>query len=224
MLLEIDDVLQEKFPNLEVIIGRVSGVKVKNSLETLEEFKQDIVNNVSNKYSLETLKDVPIFRAYRDFFWRVSIDPTKVRPAAEALIRRVLSGKELPLINTFVDAYNLASIESEIALAAFDAEKINGSLMMRQAIKGEEFWGIGMEKPLMLKGNEIVIVDESKLLAIYPYRDADSTKIDLTTTEALIMSCGVPGIGHNKLSAANELAVDYITRFCGGNTMNYDTR
>lgn len=217
MLLDIDESIKERFPDLVVLMNRLTAVRVASSVVPLEEFKQTVADTVSNKYNLETLKDVPVFRAYRDFFWRVGIDPTKVRPAAEALIRRVLAGKRLPVINTFVDAYNLASIDSEIALAAFDAERIEGSLIMRPATEGEEFFGIAMHKPLVLKGNEIVITDDSRLVAVYPYRDADSTKIGLDTTEALIMSCGVPNIEYGKLVDANEIALNYITRFCGGN-------
>ena len=50
-------------------------------------------------YSLDGLKDEENIRAYRDFFWKLGIDPTKIRPAAEALIRRILGGKEIPRIN-----------------------------------------------------------------------------------------------------------------------------
>lgn len=216
MLVDVDESLKEKFPDLFVLMEKLTMVNTVRTSETLEEFKLSVIRNVSNNYDLETLKDVSVFRAYRDFFWKVGIDPTKVRPASEALIRRVLAGKQLPTINTFVDAYNLASIDSEIALAAFDAKEIEGSLLMRYAKEGEEFWGIGMKKPLVLKGNEIVITDDSKLVAVYPYRDADSTKINIGTTEALVLSCGVPGIEQNKLVSASDIAMDYITRFCSG--------
>ena len=33
--------------------------------------------------SLEQVKDIPILRAYRDFYWKVGTDPTKTRPAGE---------------------------------------------------------------------------------------------------------------------------------------------
>jgi len=99
---------------------------------------------------------VPIFRTYRDFFWEIDIDPTKTRPASEALVRRVLQGKTLPTINTLVDAYNLASLTSGIPLAAFDYQSLEGELEMRFARKGEEFLGIGMDGPKSLDGGEIV--------------------------------------------------------------------
>jgi len=132
------------------------------------------------------------------------------------LIRRILAGKTIPCINTLVDAYNLASIKSGIALATFDADKLKGNLLMRFAEEGEHFYGIGMDKPLILKGGEIVVSDEEKLIAVYPYRDADNTKVTEGTENITLVVCGVPGIPKHNLETASHVALEYINRFCGG--------
>jgi DNA/RNA-binding domain of Phe-tRNA-synthetase-like protein len=132
------------------------------------------------------------------------------------LIRRILAGKTLPSINTLVDAYNLASIKSRIALATFDADRLEGELLMRFADEGEQFYGIGMEKPLILKGGEILVSDEEKLVAIYSYRDADNTKVTEKTENIMMLVCGVPGIPKETLENASHVALEYINRFCGG--------
>jgi DNA/RNA-binding domain of Phe-tRNA-synthetase-like protein len=216
MKINIRPPLDERFPDLQVLVCHVRGVKVERESSELELFKKEVVDEIKRDYDLVTVKDAPIFRAYRDFFWRIGIDPTKNRPAAEALIRRVLAGKPLPKINTLVDAYNLASIKTCISIGAFDSERVNGSLVLRLARKGEEFSGIGMEKPMVLEGNEAVVSDSEKLIAIYPYRDADNTKVTEATTNVLLLICGAPGIGEETLKCAAETTVDYITRFCGG--------
>ena len=167
------------------------------------------------EYTKESLKDIPVFRAYRDFFWGVNIDPTKVRPASEALIRRILLDKPIPKISTVVDSYNLASIKSCIALAAFDEDKICGDITMRFSIEGEKFRGIGMKKDMVLNGGEIVISDEEQLIAIYPHRDSDETKVTYETNNLFLLACGVPGIREEKLSDAMETAIKYVNRFCG---------
>src|SRR3972149_3866631 len=61
---------------------------------------------------------------------------TTPRPPAEPLTRRILGGKPFPRINTLVDAYNLASVETRIALAAFDAAHLPRGLVMRRARPG----------------------------------------------------------------------------------------
>jgi DNA/RNA-binding domain of Phe-tRNA-synthetase-like protein len=216
MTLKIDSKLKARFPDLNVLTLRIKGVQVKKRDSELEKFKVEVMRQVRNDYSLDSIKDQPIFRAYRNFFWSIKIDPTKIRPAAEALIRRILAGKTLPRINTLVDAYNLASIKSRIALATFDADKLEGDLLMRFAEEGERFYGIGIEKPLILKGGEIVVSDEEKLVAVYPYRDADNTKVTERTENVTIVVCGVPGIPKRDLENASQVVLEYITRFCDG--------
>jgi DNA/RNA-binding domain of Phe-tRNA-synthetase-like protein len=211
----VDDVLQ-KFPNLMVLVGEVKGVRVSEADPRLEEFKEEVFAEVRSRFTLEGLKDEPVFRAYRDFFWRIGIDPTKVRPAAEALIRRVLGGRGIPRINTAVDAYNLASMTTCTALAAFDIDRLNRDIIMRFASKGEEFLGIGMDKPVTLAGGEIVMVDASRLIAIYPHRDADYSRITPQTKNLMLVSCGVPSISLDQLKEAADRASEFVTRFCGG--------
>jgi DNA/RNA-binding domain of Phe-tRNA-synthetase-like protein len=214
--LRIEPPLQRRFPGLEAHLIRLRGIKVEETNRKLEALKEEAVRRARGRWRLEELRDHPIIRAYRDFFWRLGLDPTKIRPAAEALLRRVLHGRSLPRINTAVDAYNLVSLQSLIALAAFDGGRVVGEPYMREAEAGEEFLGIGMERPKVLRGGEPVISDGEKLLALYPYRDADSSKITLETKEMLLLVCGVPGIDRDVLLEAGRLAVRYITRFCGG--------
>jgi len=214
MVLSIDSELSTRFSDLAVLLLQIDGVKIQKKNEELENFKCEIMAQVRNEYNLDTLKDHQIFRAYRDFFWRIGIDPTKIRPAAEALIRRILGGKNIPHINTLVDVYNLASIKSRIALATFDADKLEGDLIMRFAIEGEEFYGIGMEESLVLKGSEIVLCDNEKMIAVYPHRDADNTKVTEKTKNVTIVICGVPGISKTTLENASKVTLEYINRFC----------
>lgn len=216
MILETSSELAQRFPELCALVARVEGVSVEKEKAELQAFKREIAEETKETYDLATVKDAPIFRAYRDFFWRVGIDPTKVRPAAEALVRRILAGKPIPTINTLVDTYNLASIRTGVAMGAFDANKLRGELELRFAREGEKFVGIGMNEPIELKGNELVVADAEKLIAVYPYRDADETKVTEATKNVLLLICGVPGIERQILANAAEVAVEFITRFCGG--------
>ncbi|NWG10107.1 MAG: hypothetical protein HXX80_07395 [Nitrososphaerales archaeon] len=135
------------------------------------------------------------------------------------MIRRILEGKSIPRINNVVDAYNLASIKTEIALAAFDEDKIQGNLIMRFAIKGENFLGIGMEEPKELQDGEIVVSDDVKLVAIYPYRNTDESKLNEKTRNVLLMVCDVPGISKESVIDAKDIAIEYITKFCDGSSI-----
>lgn len=217
-LLRLDPTLAKVFPGLRVLELEFSNLVIRKKSDRLEAFKKSKQEEIRKRTkSLDEVKDLPIFRAYRDFYWKVGIDPTKTRPAGEALVRRILSGKELPSINTLVDAYNLASAESHVAIAAFDLSTVSrDNLVMRNAVSNESFLGIGMSDPITLKGIEVVIEDRrnSNVIAIYPYRDSDNTKITEFSRDVLLLMCGVPHVSDEDLERASELTNDYIKEYC----------
>lgn len=113
---------------------RLAEVSVKKEYDL-----DPLVREVSGRLRLskEGLKDHPVVRAFRDFYWRIGIDPTKTRPASEALARRLLGGQGIPKINSLVDAGNLASVETMIPIGVYDFDKVMGGLTLRFAREGE---------------------------------------------------------------------------------------
>lgn len=76
--------IKERFPDLKVSLLTVKGLKIEKGSPQLEKFKEDIIKEIKSPYDLETLKDNETFRKYRDFFWKIDIDPTKIRHACPA--------------------------------------------------------------------------------------------------------------------------------------------
>ncbi len=214
--MEIHDDILAIFPGLFVTEGNIGPFTIEEKNLRLETLKSEIITEIRDRYTLEQVKDEPLFRAYRDFFWSVGVDPTKTRPASEALVRRILNGKMLPTINTAVDAYNLASIRTGVPIAAFDAGLLKGNLKMRFAQEGEEFIGIGMEKPFILHKNQVILTDEKEIIAIYPYRDSDATKITQSTKTIHIVACGVPNVTRETVITAYELSTNYLKEYASG--------
>lgn len=204
------------FPGICVAEGDIRSVRIAREHPGLEGLKEEIIREIRSRYTLERVKDEPLFRAYRDFFWSVGVDPTKTRPASEALVRRILSRGTLPMISTAVDAYNLASVRSGIPIAAFDADTLNGDLTMRFAADGEHFLGIGMDRPQVLKKNQVIISDPDQIIAIYPYRDSDATKVTPDTRNIRILTCGVPKVDRETVIGAFRLCAGYLEEYTGG--------
>lgn len=215
-MLSFNSELAIKIPNLKIAILKVAVRKVEDRNEKLEELRKSLAEEVRSEYSLDTVKDARSFRAYRDFFWRLDIDPTKIRPASEALIRRILQTGTIPTINTAVDVVNIVSIETETVIDAFDANKMAKHAEIRFASEGERFLGIGMAHDLALAGGEIVIADNRGPTALYPHRDAERTKITPKTSEILTVACGVPGINTEELVNAEREVSRMMIQFCAG--------
>jgi DNA/RNA-binding domain of Phe-tRNA-synthetase-like protein len=213
---EWDSRIREKFLGLSICMGAINKIHVEKENEQIQRLKKSVYEEARTKYDIETLKDNPTVRAYRDFYWKLGIDPTKTRPSGEALLRRVLHGDELPRISTVVDAYNLASMKTIIPISGFDKEKLNPPFNMRFAENGETFTGIGMSKPLILTDKMLVLADKKQVLCIYPYRDADHTKITEQTKNVLIIGYGAPGITEQTLKEDVETTLSYIKLVSGG--------
>ena len=90
--------------------------------------------------AIEALK--PARRLYHAF----GIDPSKTRPSSEALLRRILHGKELYRVNAVVDAANLASLTFLLPVGLYDKEKIRPPITLRAGREGEGFEGIRKDR------------------------------------------------------------------------------
>src|SRR3712207_5057649 len=96
------------------------------------------------RLTTESLKQMSGIAATRQVYRACGKDPSRYRPASEALIRRMLQGKKLYQIDTLVDLINLASIRFGYSIGGFDADKFVGStLTLGIGREGEPYEGIG---------------------------------------------------------------------------------
>lgn len=205
-----DEEASTRFPNLLLCIGVIRGVKVEPTNAQVDVLQRTVTEEVRGKYKLELLKDNPTFRAYRDLFWSLDIDPTKTSPSGEALLRRVLHGKEIPRISTVVDSYNLASLKTIIPLSGLDLDTLHLPLCVRFSPQNEEFHGIGMDAPIKLTEKMLVLADGRQIVCIHPYRDAEITKITEKTRNVVIVGYDAPQIRQTQLINAVETALSFI--------------
>ncbi|MEM1564209.1 MAG: hypothetical protein QW161_06030, partial [Candidatus Bathyarchaeia archaeon] len=70
-----------KFPQLAISIGTINNVVVERENPKVKELKKALYAEVRAQHNVEKLKEDPTVRAYRDFYWRLGIDPTKTRPS-----------------------------------------------------------------------------------------------------------------------------------------------
>ena len=83
----------------------------------------------------------------RELYRRFGLDPTRVRPSSEALLRRLKRGEPLPRINSLVDVANALSVQLQVPVGLYDLDKLKGDeLVIRLGAKGEGYEGIGKER------------------------------------------------------------------------------
>lgn len=177
-------------------------LKVYN--EALYKIKAKLLIDIK---TLENLKSHPVVRAYRDFYWKIGIDPTKTRPAGEALARRLLSGKGIDAIEPVVDAGNLASAETMVSIGLYDVNKLPGDLKLTVSNGGEKFYPIGKDEEMLPKGLPILL-SKDVVVHLFPHRDSRLTSIDINSRVVLGLVAGVPGISDELLiHALNRILV-----------------
>ena len=150
-----------------------------------------ICEDCRNRFTTVSIKEVPAIEATRRVYRACGKDPSRYRPAAEALIRRIVQGKELYQIDTLVDLINLASMKYGYSIGGFDADKFVGdTLTLGVGEPGEPYEGIGRGM-LNIEGMP-VYRDEHGGVGT-PTSDNERTKIDISTTHVLILINGYDG-------------------------------
>src|SRR6185503_1801873 len=110
--------------------------------DAFERERDDSIRELMRRYAGRQAADIPGVAETRSLFHRLGVDPTKTRPASEALLRRVLQGKGLPRIHPAVDVCNLASLEHQLPIGLYDRTHVKGAIFARLGRPGEHYEGI----------------------------------------------------------------------------------
>jgi len=198
---------------LSVWIAKVTNLKLGESSKAFETFEQAIFDEIRSQDDLESMKDDPIFRSYRDLYWTFGMDPTKQRISSEALRRRILRGLNLWRISDVVDVANLASAYHKLPIGLVDDAKREGDLRIRTAHKGEEFVRIG-GKIMNCRGREIVLADDEKIICLgYATHDSELTKVAPESNDVLFLIYAAQAATNQILNSAIEITIDMIERW-----------
>lgn len=103
-----------------------------------------LTEEIKSTLTPDTIKQHPQIVATRQMYSACGKDPSRYRPSAEGLMRRIAKGNNLYQINTLVDLVNLVSMRYGYSIGGFDAEKIVGTTIAAGIGKeGEPYNGIG---------------------------------------------------------------------------------
>jgi DNA/RNA-binding domain of Phe-tRNA-synthetase-like protein len=150
-----------------------------------------IGNQFRTTLTTESLKDMTSIAATRRVYKACGKDPSRYRPASEALIRRLLQGKELYQRDTLVDLVNLASIAYGYSIGGFDADKFVGdTLILGIGREGEPYEGIG-RGTINIHG--LPVYRDAKGGVGTPTSDNERTKMTLDTRHLVVLINGYDG-------------------------------
>jgi len=159
----------------------------------------------------ESLKEMASISATRRVYKACGKDPSRYRPASEALIRRALQGIELYRLNTLVDLVNLASIAFGYSIGGFDAEKFAGdTLTLGIGREGEPYEGIGRG---MLNIQGLPVYRDAKGGVGTPTSDNERTKISEHTSHLVVLVNGYDG-NEQRVRENAEYIQELLRKYC----------
>jgi DNA/RNA-binding domain of Phe-tRNA-synthetase-like protein len=159
----------------------------------------------------EQTNTIPQIAATRSAYKALGKDPSRYRGSAEALLRRVLSGKGLYQINSVVDINNLVSLESLNPAGTYDLEKITPPIELRIGAVAESYRGIG--KDLINIESLPVFADAAGPFGS-PTSDSERAMVSPETRKVLMVVFSFTGPDglERWLQGASEL----LRRYCSG--------
>lgn len=194
-------------------VGACVDAMVVNSpySEALWKEIDDLCSRFRGELTTESLKKIGSIAATRRVYKTCGKDPSRYRPASEALIRRVLQGKALYRLNTLVDLVNLASIAFGYSIGGFDAEKFVGdTLTLGIGREGEPYEGIGRG---MLNIEGLPVYRDAKGGVGTPTSDNERTKIMDDTSHLVVLINGYDG-NEQRVRENAEYIQQLLKKYC----------
>ncbi len=212
----VEDGVFALYPELRVGVIKCTGLDNRGATSGSELLEASAV------IALEKLGDGPLIDHGFIKNWREAykkFNEKKNRSSIEALLRRIVNGKTLPLINPLVDLYNASSVKYFVPCGGEDLDAIVGDLVLTIGDGTVPFRPLGANEDELPPAGEVLYRDDEKVICrAFNWRESDLSKLTADTTNAIIVIEALTLEDKENMEAAlNELA-DLISSHCGATT------
>lgn len=180
--------LAEELPGLALrylLVDRGSGKSPRHVRERLAEMSDRFAGPQAIN-----LRNRAIPWAYRVFFRHIGLDPDEQRtPVEELALERMRRGAFVST-NLLDDALVIATMESGVALRAFDADRTSGRLGIRASTPGEALEG----RPGELPAGTLVIADDERPVGLLFGATASGRGVSPKTRRMVLVAIQVAGV------------------------------
>jgi DNA/RNA-binding domain of Phe-tRNA-synthetase-like protein len=180
--------VREELPGLALhyaVVDRGSG----RSPRAVKQRLRDLSDRFSGPQAIN-LRHQPIPWAYRVFFRHIGLDPDEQpTPVEELALERMRHGG-FRSANLLDDALTIAIVESQVALRAFDADRVSGAPGIRPSTSGEQLEG----RPGPLPEGTLVIADDERPLGLLFGALALGRGVQPKTQRTMVVAIQVRGV------------------------------
>ena len=134
--------IQKTIP--EMRLGCIKAeVEVLSSSADLLNYTEEVCHSIKEGMQIEDVSKIEIISDTKNAYRQLGKDPSRYRPSAEALTRRVVSGKGLYVVNNIVDVLNIISIKHGFSIGGYDHDRIEGKVELGAGLRDEPYEAIG---------------------------------------------------------------------------------
>jgi DNA/RNA-binding domain of Phe-tRNA-synthetase-like protein len=152
------------------------------------------------------MRERPIPWAYRVFFRQIGLDPDHTRTPIEQLALDRLHDGAFKSFGLPDDALTVAIVETGVALRAFDADRIQGRLCIRDSAPGESLSG----RPGDLAQGTLTIADESGPVGLLFGATGEGYAVEAESRRLAIVAVQVKGVPQIAVDEALWMAVETV--------------
>ena len=215
--LTVDRKVFEAFPGYEAAIVYASGLVNGPSSAQSVAWLRDAEEEARSRFDRDSLKDDPHIRAWQDAFAKFGVKKGKYSASVEALLKRIVSGKELPAVNALVDAYNALSLHHVIPVGGEDRDWLASDLELRFMSGAETFDTVSSGEPILERADagEVAWCDaEGVTCRRWNWRQCRRTALTENTRNAYFVLDRLPPYPEQRLQTAVVDLEQRILRLC----------
>ena len=205
--LSLSTELKNRTPKL-ALAAVSANVRVEKHNPALWQKIDQRVQHLTATIKPDQIATAPSILAMRNAYKALGKDPSRYRGSAEALLRRVVSGKGVYQVNNVVDINNLVSLETLQPAGSYDLKRISNPIELRIGHSGEIYRGIGKE---MINIEKLPVFADSEGPFGSPTSDSERAMIRPETSRVLMVVFSFAG--EDGLEAAATRARDLLQKY-----------
>ncbi|MDN7247374.1 phenylalanine--tRNA ligase beta subunit-related protein [Planococcus shenhongbingii] len=182
MELSINPKIIEILPDFKIGFIHYNNITVSDSPQMLKGRLQLFQEQLYFDLEEKELTDFPGLLEWQLIWKALGADPSRYRPSAEALYRRIKKQNYLKPIHSAVDMNSFLSLQYEIPLGLYDADNIEGNVEIALGTSSDQFEGLNNRVNTLTN----ILVSKDKQGAFgSPYVDSKRTAVTEATRNAL---------------------------------------
>lgn len=182
MKLTIDPQINEILSDFKIGVIHYNNITVSDSPQMLKGRLQLFQEQLYFDLEEKDLTDFPGLLEWQLIWKALGADPSRYRPSAEALYRRVKKQNYLSTVDSAVDMNSFLSLQYEIPLGLYDADKLEGDVEIAVGTSADRYEGLN-NRVNTLTG--ILVSKDAEGPFGSPYVDSKRTAVTQQTKNAL---------------------------------------